>query len=238
MKSIDHLELFRDHMPRGFLREMLVTVYDCYGDAYDHCQSLFEKPEATNIRPLHRRQLIEQSLRKAATGFSGVTATAEKGLVGENGQVGWWYHTLIRCGPIALTQNTVGNLNELARPSIFRQIYAAANPQLLLFSTDESEPSKQSQPLPDGVRLYGMLLHGRSDRAPLPGFAAIRFPNHDYDGYLPGSIDLFREFPDIVAERTRMLPDNIAITGAVEVEEVAEPLPQLRVAPTATDARA
>ena len=131
MESKDHLALFREHVPRGFLREMLVTVYDCYADAYDQCKSLFEREEAINMRPLHRRALIEQALRKTAKRFDGVVATVVNGIVGDNGQLGWWYHTLIRCGPITLTQNTVGHANELARPSLFRQIYAATNPQLL-----------------------------------------------------------------------------------------------------------
>jgi len=208
---------------------MLVTVYDCYVDAVDQCQTLYDEPEAVNMRPFHRRGLIEQSLRKAAKQFSGVTASAERGVVGDDGQFGWWYHTLIRCGPIALTQNTVGNPNELVRPSLFRQIYAASNPQLLLFSRVEAGPvsTEDVRPLPEGVRLYGMLLHGRSDRAPLPGFAVIRFPNREYDGYLPGSIDLFREFPEIVAERTQTLADEVA--KPAEEEQVEEPTPRLRL---------
>lgn len=234
MESDKHLKLFRRYVPHGFLREMLVTVYDCYADAVDHCQSLFEKPEAVNMRPFHRRGLIEQALRKAAEKYSDVSATAERGIVGEDGQFGWWYHTLIRCGPIALTQNTVGSPSELVRPSLFRQIYAAANPQLLLFPREETDsvPKQELRPLPKGVRLYGILLHGQSDRATLPGFAEIRFPNREYDGYLPGSIDLFGEFPEVVAERTRLLTDDTVqadVVQTADVEHVEEPAPQLRV---------
>ena len=78
-----------------------------------------------------------------------------------------------------------------------------------LFPTRNAEPTAQGRTLPEGVRLYGMLMHGKSDRATLPGFAVIRFPNRDYDGFLAGGIDLFREFPDIVAERMRVLADHV-----------------------------
>ena len=52
----------------------------------------------------------------------------------------------------------------------------------------------------------------------------IRFPNYDYTGYLPGSIDLLREFPKIVAGRIKQVSG-----GVVEVERVEEPVPQLRL---------
>ena len=221
MELTNYLDLFREHVPRGFLQEVLVTVHDCYADANDQCLAPFEEPEAVNMRPFHRRALIEQSLRKIVKKFGGVTATAERVRVG-NGQVGWWYHTLVRCGPVAFTQNTTSEPNELVRASHFRQQYAVTNRQLFLFPDDEATLARNLGQLPEGVRLYGILLHGQSDRAPLPGFAVIRFPNHDYDAYLPGIVDLFQEFADIVAERRKVL--TVAETN---VEQVAKPCSQL-----------
>ena len=44
----------------------------------------------------------------------------ERGAIGENGKLSWWRHTLVRCGPITFTQNTVSDPNELVRASEFR----------------------------------------------------------------------------------------------------------------------
>ncbi len=232
MESKDYLGLFRVHVPAGFLRKVLAKVYDCYAFADAQCNEFFEEPEAVNMRPFYRRALVEQSLREAVGGFGGVAATAVRGPVGEKGQGGWWFHTLVRCGPVAFTQNTVGDANAFVRPSYFRRGYAAMNRQLFLFPQDEPDRGNGPGQLPEGIRLYGILLHGQSGRAPLPNFAVIRFPNYDYDGYLPGSIDLFQEFPDMVAEHTKALA-----VSSVEVEQVEQPMPQLLVGRGAKDAQ-
>lgn len=224
MESPSYLEFFFQHVPREFLRNVLVTVCDCYAAAQERCQAEFEEPEAENVRPFYRRGLIEQTLREIAKGTDGVTATAIRGPVGENGQPGWWHHTLVCCGPVKFTQNAVSAPTELVRPSLFRQEYATTNRQLLLFSEESGRTQAGGGAAVKDMKLYGILLHGQSPEPNLPGFVVVRFPNQEYDAYLPDSIDLFREFPDVVANRAQMLAG-----GGAEVEHVAEPTPQLKV---------
>jgi hypothetical protein len=224
MESPSAVELFLESVPEPFLKDVLTAVFDCYAAANQQCESFFEPPEALNLRPFVRRGLIEQSLREVSKGYPGVSATSERGLIGENGQTSWWSHTLVRCGVVAFTENTVGDPNELVRPSQFRQGYAASNRQLLLFALEEALGQTERPPVMEGVKLYGILLHGQSPDAGLPGFAVVRFPNYEYDGYLTGSVDLFARFPAVVASRTKVLMD-----GAVEVEQVSEPTPRLRL---------
>jgi hypothetical protein len=223
MESSSYVDLFREHVPAGLLKQALAALYDCYAAAGKHCGETFQEHEAGNIRPFYRRGLIEQSLREIAKRYKGVVATAEKGPVNENGQTGWWSHTLIRCGPISFTQNAVSDRNEMVRPSYFRQVYAAKNPQLLLFDREEPVADDSPRAPREAVKLYGILLHGQSAWPSFPDFAVIRFPSREYDGYLPGVVDLFREFPAIVANRTKSLSESRTI-----VEQVAEPTPQLR----------
>ena len=51
---MDYLDLFRKHVPEGFRRKLLGTVYDCYAHADDRCESSFEEAEAENVRPFLR----------------------------------------------------------------------------------------------------------------------------------------------------------------------------------------
>lgn len=223
MESRSVLELFEESVPKPFLEDVLTAVFDCYAAANERCESLFEGPEAVNLRPFVRRGLIEQSLREIAGKYSGIAATSERGIIGEKGQTSWWYHTLVRCGPVAFTQNAVGDPNELVRPSLFREGYAASNRQLLLFPMEEAGDDGHRLATMQGVKLYGILLHGQSADVELPGFAVVRFPNYKYDGYLTGQVNLFDRFPAVVANRTKMLMNSSA-----DMEQVNEPTPRLK----------
>lgn len=222
MESPSYLEFFLQHVPREFLRNVLVSVCDCYAAAQERCEADFDDSEAENVRPFYRRGLIEQSLRDVAKQTDGVTATVVRGAVGENGQLSWWHHTLVSCGPVTFTQNAVGAPTELVRPSLFRQEYATTNRQLRLFPEEADLGAAEMEAALKDMKLYGILLHGQSPEPNLPGFVVVRFPNHEYDAYLPGSIDLFRVFPEVVASRGKML------AGGTQVEQVAEPAPQLK----------
>ncbi|MCX7424146.1 MAG: hypothetical protein NTW96_00680 [Planctomycetia bacterium] len=192
---------------------VLRALFDCYEAADERCQTDFDRPEAANLRPFYRRALIESQLREVAASFPEITATARRS------PASGWNHTLVLCGRIALTQNAVGGPEEIVQPSLFRQRYAARDNQRYLFV--ELEPE---EPPPDSV-LYGILIHGQANEGVVfPGFARIVFPKEDLQSYLPGQIDLFREFPEVVRTKTEGLFED-----ATNLEQIAEPEPELRM---------
>ncbi len=195
---------FLENVPREFLKAALLAVFDCYVVAFDRCESMLEDDEAENTLPFLRRTFLQQSLREAAKLVPGVVATSERAIC-ERGQQSWWRHTLVRCGPVALTASSVGDPDVLVRPAHYRQVYAANNRQLLLFNDEEQAAHGPPAGSDDEIKLYGILLHGANpaDKS-MPAFAVIRFPNNTYDGYFPSGIDLFREFPAVVSTRTAL----------------------------------
>lgn len=209
--SSDLVGFFWNHVPRQYLERVLRALFDCYEAADERCQTDFARSEAVNLRPFYRRALIEGQLREIATSFSQIEATARRSPAGP------WYHSLVICGQVAMTQNAVGCPDEIVRSSLFRQMYAGRDNQRYLF------PELAPAELPSVPMLYGILIHGQFDQSPIfPGFAVIRFPAPDLQNYLPGRIDLFQEFPEVVRSRTEGLFENQGI------EQIAEPEPELR----------
>jgi hypothetical protein len=206
------VQFFWNHFPRKYLEQVFRSVFDCYEAAYDHCETHFERAEAGNVLPFVRRAMIEAQLREIARSFPEIAATARRSPESA------WNHTLVICGRVALTESTVSQPEENVRPSIFRQQYSARDNVRHLFP--EMEPD---EPAPDSM-LYGILLHGRSEQGSnILGFARIRFPKENVDGYQPGSIDLFQEFPQVVLARARR-----AASDQVAVEQIPEPVVELR----------
>lgn len=202
--------LFWNHIPREYLERVLQSLFYCYELAYEHCEDRFARPEAENVLPFVRRGLIEAELREVAGAFPGITATARRSPESA------WNHTLVTCGRVALTESTVGHSDEVVRPSLFRQQYSARDNVKYLFP--EMQPNA---PAPGSV-LYGILLHGKSSEgAHKLGFAEIRFPKENVEGYQPGIIDLFLEFPQVVVARTQR-------TAEGAVEQIPEPVVELR----------
>lgn len=207
----EHLTIFLENMPRDYLAGALRTLFDCYEASEDQCDATFQRSEAVNLIPFYRRAMIEQQLREVAGSFPGIRAEARRS------PSSGWNHTLVLSGRAALTENAVGHPDGLVRPSLFRMMYAGKDNQQYLF------PEMQPLPSPPDSIVYGILIHGHSESCVLPCFAKIVFPREDLQSNLPGEIDLFREFPEIVRART---------VGAFEdqdgIEQVAEPKPQLR----------
>jgi hypothetical protein len=203
--------LFWKHMPRQYLERVLQSLFQCYEAASEHCEHHFAPPEADNVLPFIRRGLIEADLREVAQSFPGITATARRSPESA------WNHTLITCGRVALTESTVSHPDEVVRPSLFRQQYSARDNAKYLFP--EMQPNA---PAPGSV-LYGILIHGKSSEgAHKLGFAKIRFPKENVEGYQPGVIDLFLEFPQIVVAIQRTAESEPA------VEQIPEPVVELR----------
>jgi hypothetical protein len=206
------ISFFLNYFPRKYLEQVLRALFDCYEAAYEHCETHFEPPEAANVLPFVRRAMIEAQLREIAQLFPNMTAAARQSPESA------WYHTLVMCGRIALTESTVGHPDEVVRPSLFRQQYSSRDN--IKYLLPEMEPEA---PTPDSV-LYGILLHGKShEGAHKLGFAKIRFPKENVEGYQPGIIDLFLEFPQIVVARTQR-----SASSEAAVVQIPEPVVELR----------
>lgn len=202
--------MFWHFMPRPFMESIVRVLFDVYVTSHEHCENHFEREEGTDIRHFIRRALLEAELRSIAKQFPQITATVELN------QSGNWHHTRIICGRIALTQNAVGDPEDVVRPSIFRSMYAAPDNQRYLLPEMKPEVSP-----PDSL-LYGILVHGKSEMSHLfPGFANIVFPKPDLQSYYDGHIELFKEFPATVKAKTvRLFGDE---------EKVEPPVPKLKL---------
>jgi len=201
------VELFWQDVPRAFAEDVLRAVLAAYKQSANQCFAEFARPEASNLIPFYRRALLEQDLRNAADRHEGVTAEAVKG------ESNAWFHTRLVSGQVVLTESAVSDPNEVVRPSQFREMYAAPDNRRYLFP--EMEPEESSE----GSLLYGILIHGRFGQDfTLPAFADIVFPLPDLTGYHPGRIQLFSEFPGIIAKQN----------GFPQSRPVDEPKPKLR----------
>ncbi len=183
------LEIFNESIPRRFKEGVLRLLFNAYRISRAECHSRFEPQEAANLWPFYRREVIEQEMRTLAKQFRGMTGAAVR-----DPSVTWWYHTRIVSGQTTFTQNAVTHPQEVVRPAYFRQAYAVTNRQKYL--------SKDLAPddLPDDWLLYSILIHGRSPQIPHGlGFAHFVFPRPDLEEYYTPRIDLFSEFPQIVA---------------------------------------
>ena len=186
-----YVRMLRDHVPREYLKSVLEGLVEAYPLAHKRAYAEFEKPEAKNYLPARRRAIVEGMLRTKAASFGGdICATAEPDL-----HSGWWNHTRVVCGKrVALTQNKVPDPEHVVRHSYFREQYAQDNGQRSLF--DYLEPKIRKS---DNI-LFGILLHGNALRQHGKlGFAVVRFPIPDLSGYYGASLNLFREFPEVVA---------------------------------------
>jgi hypothetical protein len=203
------VQRFWTSVPRPLMEQVLRSLCDNYLLADQKCGD-FEKAEKSNLLPFYRRALIERSLRAIAKRYPGqVTAEAV-----QHEEKGFWYHTrIIFGGDVALTQNTVPHSNALVRNSSFRNCYAGERNQLWLI------PEVAPPEAPAGSLLYGILLHGRSPESHLfPGFAQVRLPKPELNGYFSAKIDLFDEFPEVVEEKTTGLPGPLPTETELEPE--------------------
>jgi len=211
----DRVERFWESVPRPFMERVLRSLFENYRLADEQCQH-FAKPEKANVRPFHRRGLIEGSIRDIAAEFR-EDMVAEP--VRHEGK-GFWSHTLVICNDdVALTQNTVPYPDSVVRNSCFRHCYASRSNQLYLFR--DMAPKE----LPADALLYGIIVHGRSAQSvKFPGFVQVRFPKPKLVGYYRDRIDLFAEFPEVVDDGTAAIPGPFTEEEELELEpELLDP---------------
>lgn len=205
------IQTFWEHVPREYMSNVLRAVFDCYMYSDEICTTHLEREEAHDISPFMRRGLIEAALREAAKPFPQIQASVVRNSSGN------WHHTRIVAGRVLMTQNAAGCPEAVVKPSNFRFAYAAQDNVRYLFP--EMQPP---EPPPDSV-LYGILIHGRAERSQLfPGFANVVFPKPDLTSNHDGYVDLFREFPEVVKEKTQQP------FGPPEGEHLPEPEIRLR----------
>jgi hypothetical protein len=192
MTGNERQELFWEHMPHPFLGEALRGLFKAYDESAQYCRQ-FDESEELNLRPFHRRALFERNFRAAANGFP--ERVSAKAIRFQN--KGFWFHTKVVAGRVGMTQCAAGEPEAVVRPANYRRYYAGSHNQIWLIP--DANPDADL----DGKMLYAIFTYGRSNEAPVrPGFAEIRFPSATLSTDLPGTIDLFAEFPEIVEEMT------------------------------------
>jgi hypothetical protein len=170
-------QCFLDSFPGGFLAQVPPIVKKACEIAANRAQK-FPAPEAHYIRPHLRRAIVESSLRAQASVFglhSECRINAAKNA----------HHTFIAAPPFSMTANQVDTPETLTRPALFRAGYALQS-QIDCFITEAPVPV-------DSV--YGILLYRvHPKKLTEPAFARVRFPVHDFSGYLDASVDLLHIF--------------------------------------------
>jgi hypothetical protein len=185
-------EFFLRAVPREMLAAYLRATLQCYKDASAFCYEKYAREQAKDLSGHMRRAEIEKELLGVAERFKEYASAKTlmfKHLTGS--------YVEITSGQIKLTQSSVNSPNDLPRLATFRETLAGRS-QYVLFS-DSNEESEQ---VPEF--LYCLLLHGVADKPNSKrekcAFARIRFPDNEYLRYVGDTIDLFKMFPEIVAE--------------------------------------
>jgi hypothetical protein len=191
------VERFWDEFPRLYVERFFSGLFDARRLAREECHNggEFDSPEAENLEWSVRRAKIQTLAVAVATTVEGVTAVPSRGA----GVISPWWHRRIQSKRAILTIHSASHPDEVLDPADYRQGYVeSAHRQLDLFENEET----QALVRPDDWTVYGMLLQGQGLEKPGGlGFAVIRFPLFGAVGYHAASIDLFRQFPHIVAEK-------------------------------------
>ena len=186
-----HRDIFDEYVAQAFLHNTCKMVIEAYENAFEDCESRFDRPEAHDALPILRRALIEQNWRALANRFQGIRGTARTNKTESN------YHTRISAGPVILTESAVDSPSAIVRQAGFRLSYAGAEQQLVLGNLVDST---------QGSNLFAILIHGAHPKNPsLPGFIHIVFPAADCNSYIDriNLLDRFEDLGDIVSRGHR-----------------------------------
>jgi hypothetical protein len=186
-------DLFWKNVPRAYLAKLMQGMVDLYPESHDECFRRRDFHWAVNLLPFERRADVQQLMLDVGEFFAdAVSAVATRGETATN----WWYYARVICGSVILTSSSAPHPDHVVRFSEARHQYSRhTHYQRKLFGEDDETDIA----CPEYCNLFGILLHGHSDRRNELGFAAIRFPLPDLSGYHAERIDLFKEFPDIAS---------------------------------------
>jgi hypothetical protein len=187
-----HVELFDQNVPIKVQRALTKTVLESSKQSSRYCWRNFADPQAKDLSGVHRRAKIQDEFPGIAALFKnlGVKDSIEQ----YDNNTGS-YHELT-CGIVKLTESCVAD-DIIPRTAKFRSTLARDSQASLWQEADEKPGEEQ----PDF--LYAILTYGIDVLAPKrswPAFMKIQFPNETFTGFIGEGIDLFKRFPDLVAE--------------------------------------
>lgn len=212
MATVDGVRctIVRDRFGDEVLPSILRMLFLSYETSYEACNLHFdEHAEIRTVLPFFRRGMIEQGLR--------TIGQVHEHIETQNGEdaSGFWGHVQLIANDLILTQSSCDEQLKPHSDAQYREeLSQSARRQLLLFTDEQLANTTE-----DLLSVYGLLLHRRSVENPsLLGSAVIRFPDESQSAYFDEQLDLFCEFPDVVAEF--MLVED----GVNEIQEPTLPI--------------
>lgn len=182
-------ELFDSYVPSRFQKAILRLVFSTTKSASAHVFGEFNSyAVAIDALGNWRRQKIEDQFAGMKALFSSVKVSPRR-----YEQNTGSYHE-ITSGKVKLTQSCVASPNDVPREAKFR---------VTLATNGQHEMFRSADPPPEDAYLYSILTYGidlKSEKRSIPSFVRIQFPNADCTKYVDEGIDLFKRFPEIVAE--------------------------------------
>jgi hypothetical protein len=184
---------FREEFSWPYLERLFAGMFDAHRLACADSQQ-YSWPESMNWEWNDRRAKLQTLAHEVAEQVPGVTAIASNGDDEVKSPI---YHRRIQHGRAIITISAASSPDEVKPDCHFRHQYIqAAYRQYSLFENDDADVALAD----DDYTVYGLLLQGRGLEPPGElGFAVIRFPFRDAPGYHAVMIDLFKEFPQVVA---------------------------------------
>lgn len=180
------------YVPRGLRKDVLRALLAVYPAAYEHSYGRFAKEQAKNNCWNERRTQIESQLLAIASRYQ------KEGVEWKNESAGPWNQVHVICGgAVILTANRADGPDCLIEPCFSREQLAYGNDDVrfLLPDMEEDHRAKRKAARVAATALYAVLLHGGGKNLE---FAVIRFLRPDQQSYHPDTVDLFREFPEVV----------------------------------------
>jgi hypothetical protein len=189
----NHVELFDKNVPTRVQRALTKLVLESSKQSSRYCYRNFAEPQAKDLSGGHRRAKIEDEFPGIAELFK--TLGVKDSIEQYDNNTGS-YHELT-CGVVKLTESCVAD-DVVPRTAKFRSTLARDGQASFVWSEADEKLSGEQPKF-----LYALLTYGIDVHAPKriwPAFIKVQFPNEDFTGYIGGGIDLFKRFPDLVAE--------------------------------------
>jgi hypothetical protein len=187
-----HVELFDQSVPIKVQRSLTQAILESCKQSSRYCWRNFADPQAKDLSGFHRRAKIQDE-------FPGIAALHKnlgvRDSIEQYENNTGFYHELT-CGIVKLTESCVAD-DIIPRSAKFRSTLARDSQASLWPEAD----GKAAEEQPDF--LYAILTYAIDVLAPKrswPAFMKIRFPNEKFTDYIGEGIDLFKRFPDLVAE--------------------------------------
>jgi hypothetical protein len=189
--SSEQSDFFDRNVSTRLQRALTKSILENCKQASRFCWRNFAAPQAKDLSGNYRRAKIEDEFPGVAGLFKneGVTCSIQQY---ENNT---GFYNELTSGCVRLTESCITDSDLVPRMAKFRATLARDGQQSFAWAED-AEPSGSEF-------LYAILTYGidiNSPKRSWPAFINIQFPNEDFTRYINDGIDLFRRFPDLVAE--------------------------------------